>query len=86
MKKKSVAIIFAAFAAVFILSCGGGSDNECCEGANCGNGVCDKGEDIILLTDPVKFACGKDCPGTCGDGLCNPEYENKVSCPQDCPE
>ena len=85
--KKPLKVLLMAAAAVFFFSCGGNNnDNECCEGAICGNGVCDKGEDIILLTNPVKFVCDKDCPGTCGDGLCNPEYENHVNCPQDCSE
>jgi hypothetical protein len=85
--KKSLSIIFGVAAAILVFSCGGSpGDSDACPGPNCGNGVCDKGEDIILLTQPAQFACGKDCPGTCGDGLCNPEYETKDSCPQDCPE
>jgi len=85
--KKSLSMTFAVAAAICMFSCGGGSgDNESCPGANCGNGVCEKGEDIILLTQPAQFTCGKDCPGTCGDGLCNSQFETKDNCPQDCPE
>lgn len=77
-------LVFSVAMALFIFSCGGTPGND--EGAGCGNGVCDKGEDIILLTDPVQFRCAQDCPGTCGDGVCNTCFENKDNCPQDCSE
>ena len=44
----------------------------------CGNGVCEPGEDVSN--------CPQDCPGYCGDGICNPYYENVSNCPQDCGE
>jgi len=83
--KKSLAVFFSAAALTLLLSCGGstGSDDQ---SANCGNGVCEKGEDIILLTDPVQFRCAQDCPGVCGDSVCNTCFENKDNCPQDCAE
>jgi len=42
----------------------------------CGNGVCDTGEDALN--------CPQDCPGYCGDGICNPYWENMGNCPEDC--
>lgn len=96
--KKALIFIFALSAVFFLFSCGSnsgdsdeeggaastGANQEYCAASVCGNGVCEQCEDIILLTDPVQFTCAKDCPGVCGDGVCNPWFENKESCPQDC--
>ena len=42
----------------------------------CGNGICEPGE--VVTTCPI------DCPGYCGDGICNSYYENSITCRQDC--
>ena len=80
--KKSFWIFLGAVLAAFIISCGGNAGGD--DDGTCGNGVCDKGEDIILLTEPVQFKCAQDCAGVCGDGVCNTCFENKDNCPQDC--
>ena len=43
---------------------------------NCGNNTCDPGESMV--------SCALDCPGTCGDGFCNPDGEDVGKCPADC--
>jgi parallel beta-helix repeat protein len=43
----------------------------------CGNMICEPDEDI--------YSCPQDCPGYCGDGICNYWYEGYALCPQDCP-
>jgi len=42
----------------------------------CGNGACESGESVIN--------CPQDCPGVCGDGICNDYWEDKNNCPEDC--
>lgn len=42
----------------------------------CGDGTCAEGESMV--------SCALDCPGTCGDGFCNPDGENIATCPADC--
>ncbi len=42
----------------------------------CGNNTCDPGESMVT--------CALDCPGTCGDGFCNPDGEDLANCPADC--
>jgi len=98
--KKWLRFILVLSTALFLFSCGGnsagsdedggaanaGANQEYCAASVCGNGVCEQCEDIILLTDPVQFKCAKDCPGACGDIVCNPWFENEDSCPQDCAE
>ncbi len=48
-----------------------------CNGANCGDGVCEG--------DESSKTCPKDCPAgpICGNGACEPG-ESSQSCPQDC--
>jgi len=84
--KKIFSLAMAVGAVFFIFSCGGNPSDNDNDGTVCGNGLCEKGEDSILLTDPVQFKCAPDCKGTCGDGVCNTCYENKDNCPQDCSE
>jgi len=79
--KKLAWSAFAAAALILISSCGGNPDDG---DPNCGNGACDKGEDIIFLTEPLQFKCAQDCPGVCGDSVCNTCFENNANCPQDC--
>ena len=80
-KAKAFRVLLMAVVIAFAVSCGGAHEDE---DVNCGNGSCDKGEDVILLTDPIQFKCNQDCAGICGDGVCNACYENHDSCPQDC--
>ncbi|MBM4344174.1 MAG: hypothetical protein FJ100_12470 [Deltaproteobacteria bacterium] len=42
----------------------------------CGDGECGEGESMV--------SCALDCPGSCGDGFCNPDGENVGTCPADC--
>lgn len=46
--------------------------------AECGNGVCEAGEDHA--------GCAADCPAAavCGDGVCAEDEEEAASCPDDC--
>jgi hypothetical protein len=46
-----------------------------CATGNCGNGVCDIGED--------SSSCAQDCQGDCGNGTCD-SGEDPASCPSDC--
>jgi hypothetical protein len=50
---------------------GGGGD-----GASCGNEKCESGESVSN--------CPQDCPGLCGDSICNTDFENATTCPHDC--
>jgi len=54
---------------------GGAAGGE--EGPECGNGVCEDGEDYI--------SCPADCeaPAVCGNGVCE-DGEDYISCPADC--
>ncbi len=55
--------------------------------STCGNGTCDQGEDCTT--------CPDDCPGRtggkpskrycCGNGSCEVDWEDSLSCPIDCP-
>ncbi len=42
----------------------------------CGDGTCGEGESLV--------SCALDCPGSCGDGFCNPDGEDGANCPADC--
>ena len=44
---------------------------------NCGNGVCEAGENALT--------CANDCPQSCGDGVCS-GTENASTCAADCPQ
>jgi len=60
--------------------CGDSVDQDC-DGAdiacNCGDGNCAPGEDVN--------SCPQDCPGTCGDQICNTSFGEDVNnCEQDC--
>jgi|GEM_PF-3735427 len=52
-----------------------------CDGADkacpCDDGKCEGKESLD--------SCPQDCPGTCGDGICNEYFETASSCDQDCP-
>jgi hypothetical protein len=82
---RKVVVIIGHIMVMAFFACGGspGSDESA---VTCGNGVCEQSEDMILLTQPVQFRCAQDCPGVCGDSICNSCFENKDNCPQDCGE
>jgi len=44
--------------------------------SSCNSGTCDSGEDVNN--------CPQDCPGTCGDTVCNSYFEDAYFCPLDC--
>ena len=50
----------------------------------CGDGACNPGEECNALGDPVAGSCVADCPGCCGNGVCEDATEDCAQCPSDC--
>ena len=74
-KKSSWSFVFAGLVAgIFALGMGGvGCSDDDSGGVECGNGLCQLGEDYE--------SCPEDC--SCGDGVCD-GVETAMGCPEDC--